>query len=216
LPAAFPSAERFTVAFALLHDLHYSRAQLSPPHWCTKSFARTHLLPLFASTHGVQRVANRLELIDTARVLSGQGIQAGCAQPFSCAQQEVEKKSSPRLSKSMTPHALADIHRAKGLEFRCDFSRPRSITAPVKPDRYLSTCRRESGVANWPAGLDMHYPRMAESEGRNRHEMRRKSDDCGRAATVCADHLVIPVLSSAQRRGRGEQWVFADESLAVF
>lgn len=218
LPAAFPAADRFTVAFALLHDLHTRRAQVSPATLLYEIFARTHLLPLFAlRPHGVQRVANLLKLIDTARALSGQGLHTLAAlNRFLAQQQEVgEEAESPVIEEHDSALRLLTIHRAKGLEF------PVVILADaIYNQRQLS----RTGIIDRVAGsLELQVGSRAltcTTQGWQKAEGREQARDAAEerrlwyvAATRVRDHLVIPVISPAQRRVRGEQWVFADESL---
>jgi ATP-dependent helicase/nuclease subunit A len=218
LPAAFPSAGRFTAAFALLHDLHTRRVQVSPAALLYEIFARTHLLPLFAlRPHGVQRVANLLKLIDTAQALSGQGLHTLAAlNRFLAQQQEVgEEAESPVIEEHDSALRLLTIHRAKGLEF------PVVILADaIYNQRHLN----RTGIIDRVAGsLELQIgPRAltCTTQGWQKAEGREQARDAAEerrlwyvAATRVCDHLVIPALSPAQRRVRGEQWVFADESL---
>ncbi|MBI3799152.1 MAG: UvrD-helicase domain-containing protein [Deltaproteobacteria bacterium] len=220
LLAPFPAAAYFTAAFALLRDLHARRAQVSPAALLSEIFTRTHLLPIFAlRPHGVQRVANLLKLVDTARVLAEQGLQTLTAlNRFLAQQHEVaEEAESPVIEDHDSALRLLTIHKAKGLEF------PVVILADaVYTQRQLS----RTGVIDRVAGsLELQIgPRTltCTTQGWQKAEGQEQVRDAAEerrlwyvAATRVRDHLVIPVISSAQRSVRGEQWVFADESLSA-
>ena len=218
LPASFPLADRFTAAFALLRDLHTRRAQVSPAALLYEILARTHLLPLFAlRAQGVQRVANLLKLIDTAHVLSGQGLHTLTALNRFLAQQQeaAEEAESPVIEEHDPALRLLTIHRAKGLEFPVVIiadavynQRRASRTGII--DRVGGSLELQVGPRAVPCTTQDWQNAEAREQAREAAEERRLWYV---AATRVRDHLVIPAIVPVRENAKGEQWVFANASL---
>jgi ATP-dependent exoDNAse (exonuclease V) beta subunit len=217
--APFPSASDFTAAFALLRDFHRRRTQVSPAALLSAIFAHTHLLPLFAlRPHGAQRVANLLKLVDTARLLSEQGLHTLTALNRFLAQQQeaAEEAESPVIEEHDSALRLLTIHKAKGLEFPVVIladaaynQRPLGRTGVI--DRVAGSLELQIGPRTLTCTTQGWQKAEGQEQARDAAEERRLWYV---AATRVRDHLVIPVIAPAQRSIRGEQWVFADESVS--
>ena len=145
-PPTCPAADRFTAAFALLRDLHTRRVQVSPAALLSEIYTRTHLVPFFAlRPQGIQRVANLLKLIDTARAVSAQGLPTLTALNRFLDEQEhaAEEAEPPVMEEHEEALRLLTIH--KGGHFGgCHVS-----SRSVEPDRNHRTGGWQLGTARW-------------------------------------------------------------------
>ena len=219
LPLTTPSADRFAAAFALLRHLHTRRTQVSPAALLYEIFTRTHLLPLFAlRPQGIQRVANLLKLVDTARALSAQGLHTLTALNRFLAQQQdaAEEAESPVVEEHDPALRLLTIHRAKGLEFPvviladAVYNQRRSNRTGII-DRIGGSLELQIGPRALTCTTQEWQKAEAREQARDAAEERRLWYV---AATRVRDHLVIPAILPAQGGTRGGQWVFANENLS--
>lgn len=215
LPAALPAGDLFSAAFALLRELHTRRVQVSPAALLYEIYAGTHLMPLFAlRPQGVQRVANLLKLMDTARALSAQGLQTLTALNRFLAYQEdaAEEAESPVTEEHEDALRLLTIHKAKGLEF------PVVIVADASAPR--SRSQRTGIIERVGGSLELHVGARDAAwatQGWREAEAREQVRDIAEerrlwyvAATRARDHLVIPVLPQAEGSAGAEPWKLTD------
>jgi len=211
LPPALPVGELFSAAFVLLRELHTRRVQVSPAALLYEVYASTHLIPLFAlRPQGVQRVANLLKLIDTARALSAQGLQTLTALNRFLVYQEgaAEEAESPVTEEHEEALRLLTIHKAKGLEF------PVVIVADASAPR--SRSQRTGIIERVGGGLELRVGARDAAwatRGWQEAEAREQGRDIAEerrlwyvAATRARDHLVIPVLPQTKGSAEAEPW----------
>ena len=220
-PKTTPGADRFAAAFTLLCDFHSRRAQMSPAALLYEIYTQTHLLLFFAlRPQGLQRVANLLKLLDTARALSSQGFFTLSAFNRFLEQQEdiAQEPESPTIEEHDPALRLLTIHKAKGLEF------PVVILADAV---YSQRRLPRTGIIDRVRGsLELHIGRSGaltcSTQGWQKAEtweQEREATEERRlwyvAATRVRDHLVIPALFS-QETGSSSSWqrVFAGDNLS--
>ncbi|MGH7960396.1 MAG: 3'-5' exonuclease, partial [Candidatus Binatia bacterium] len=217
VPAGLPVADRFTLAFALLRDLHTRRAQVSPGTLLYEIYDRTHLLPLFAlRPQGTQCVANLLKLIDTARTLATRGLNTLTALTRFLEQQEyIAEEGEPPITEDQDDALhLFTIHKAKGLEF--------SVVILADAVSTGSRASRTGIIERIGGSLELQIgPRAltCTTQGWQKAEAREQARDAAEerrlwyvAAARVRDHLIIPVLPRVETRAQVRQWTLADES----
>jgi ATP-dependent exoDNAse (exonuclease V) beta subunit len=213
-----PVAEFFSAAFSLLRKLHARCAQVSPATLLSEIYNQTHLVPFFAlRPQGVQRVANLLKLIDTARALAGQELWTLAAFNRFLVQMEAaaEEAESPIIEEHEPALRLLTIHRAKGLEFSIVI-----LADAVYSRRHLSPV----GIVDRLGGnLELRIGSRAltcTTQGWQKAETREETREVAEerrlwyvAATRVRDHLVIPVTVSTEGESLSGQWTFPGETL---
>ena len=214
-PPICPAADRFTAAFALLRDLHTRRVQVSPALLLSEIYTRTHLVPFFAlRPQGVQRVANLLKLIDTARALSAQGLPTLTAFNRFLDEQEnaAEEAEQPVMEEHEEALRLLTIHKAKGLEFP---------VVTLADAMYHHGRSSRTGISERVGGnLELRVgPRdlTCTTQGWQKAEAREQERDAAEerrlwyvAATRVRDHLVIPVTPRVEGSVKAELWALED------
>jgi ATP-dependent helicase/nuclease subunit A len=213
-----PLAEYFRAAFSLLQRLHARCAQVSPATLLSEIYNHTHLVPFFAlRPQGLQRVANLLKLIDTARTLAAQELRTLAAFNRFLAQMEAaaEEAESPIVEEHDPALRLLTIHRAKGLEFPivilADAAYSRRRLSPLGiVDRLSGSLELQIGARALTCTTQGWQKAEAREETREAAEERRLWYV---AATRVRDHLVIPMTVFAEGELPLGQWAFPGETL---
>lgn len=211
LASSLPGAHRFSAAFSLLRDLHLRHLQVSPVALLYDIYARTHLMPLFAlRPPGGQRVANLLQLMETAHTLAAQGLCTLAAlNRFLRYQENAAEETEPAV---VTEHddalRLMTIHKAKGLEF------PVVILADAL--YHQGRLGRTGIIERLKGSLELRvgpHDLTCTTQGWQKAEARERVRDAAEerrlwyvAATRVRDHVVVPVSLDAKGHARAEHW----------
>jgi ATP-dependent helicase/nuclease subunit A len=208
LPAAAPEA--LGDAWRLLRDLHGRRPRESAAAIVEALYVETEVLATYAlDSHGDQRVANLLRILDTARALEATGRSTFRALVRWLRAQDrggYEESESPIVEEGDEVVRLMTVHSAKGLEF------PVVILPDLEWDRTAGTPRlvvdRRPGepalgvglgkVGEWTVETDNVAALVEREERRAAAEQLRLFYV---ATTRARDHLVLPLLSGFTPRG---------------